>query len=334
MCLAFERALGPDAQEAARLEAAAAPYLDPLLRRNPRAFFPFVDVPPNPVAAAVHDIRRIPGGIVASRSFRTCYVPHAPGDDEPCPENDTIPVRHWTHDRPARATVLALHGFTMGRPEIDAHVLMARRWFHLGLDVALVTLPFHGRRAPAASRYSGEGFGSWNVARLNEAVRRSVHDVEVVRRWIATETGTAVGLLGVSLGGYLTALLAGLRDDWAFAVPIVPPVCLAALPTRLRALVRGSPEPPISVPTLRAAYRVHSPLAHPLRIPRRRALIVGGRGDWIVPPEHPVALWRHWGRPAIRWYSGGHLAAFGRARVTGAVEAHLIRLGLCTAVSV
>lgn len=147
-----------------------------------------------------------------------------------------------------------------------------------------------------------------------------------MRRWLVAETGTRVGLLGVSLGGYLSALLAGLRDDWAFAIPIVPPVCLSTLPTRLRALVRRSPEPPVPVATLRAAYAMHSPLAYPLRIPRRRVLIVGGRGDWIVPPEHPMALWRHWGRPAIRWYSGGHLAPFGRARVAAAVEAHLRRL--------
>jgi hypothetical protein len=331
MSLAFDRALTPSAEEAARLQATAAPYLDERLQRNPRAFFAFLDDPPKPPDVSVRGAYRVRGGVVASRSFRSCYTPFGAVASEPCPENETIHVRHWMHDRPARATVVALHGFTMGHPEIDAHVLMAPRWFDLGLDVAMMTLPFHGLRAAATSRYSGEGFGTWDVARLNEAVRRSVHDVDVVRRWLVAETGAAVGLLGLSLGGYLSALLAGLRDDWAFAVPIVPPVCLSALPTRLRALVRRSPEPPVPVTTLRRAYGIHSPLAHPLRIPRGRVFIVAGRGDWIVPPEHPLALWRHWGRPAIRWYSGGHLAPFGRARMAAAVAAHLCRLGVCDA---
>jgi len=79
---------------------------------------------------------------------------------------------------------------------------------------------------------------------------------------------------------------------------------------------------------LRSLYRLHSPLTYPLRVPRERVLIIAGRGDRIVPPEHPHALWRHWGEPAIHWFSGSHLAPFGRERIVAAGVDHLRRLAI------
>jgi hypothetical protein len=79
---------------------------------------------------------------------------------------------------------------------------------------------------------------------------------------------------------------------------------------------------------LRAAYAVHCPLSHSLAVPRERVLIVGARGDRIVPPEHAYALWQHWDEPSIYWYSGSHLAPFRRARLIARVEAHLNALDL------
>ena len=64
-------------------------------------------------------------------------------------------------------------------------------------------------------------------------------------------------------------------------------------------------------------------LAHALQVPRERVLIVAGRGDRIVPPEHPNALWRHWGEPNIFWFSGSHLAPFARPRIVRAIVHHL-----------
>ena len=224
-----------------------------------------------------------------------------------------------------RATVVALHGFTMGQPRIDAHVLMAAHWFALGLDVVLLTLPFHGCRSPRRASYSGELFGSWHVGRLNEAVRQTIHDLHLVRTWLAEMSAAPVGLLGLSLGGYIAALFAGLCRDLAFVVPVVPPVWLWDLPMRLFGQRKQLPVP---VAELQAAYRVHSPLTYPLAIARRRALVIGGRGDQVVPLEHAQALWRHWREPASYWYSGSHSAPFRRGRIMEQIAQHLAGLGL------
>ena len=140
----------------------------------------------------------------------------------------------------------------------------------------------------------------------------------------------AIGVIGVSLGGYVTALLAELSAELAFAIPIAPPVHLGTLPTILFARSRWAKRmsPPLSAEDMTAAYRLHCPLTYPLALPRERVLIIAGRGDRIVPPEQPTALWRHWDEPAIHWYSGSHVAPFQRRMLFDAGVAHVRRLGI------
>lgn len=319
----IDRVLMPSATELPGLRAAAAPFLSGPLHEDPRRYFAFLRAPIEEVEPVTTGQRRRAGGVISSRRFASAYQPYAA---DPAAVNDDILVEHWTHaPRPPRGTVLALHGFSMGNPRLDAWALFASSWFARGLDVALLTLPYHGARTPPGARFSGQRFADPNPATMHEAVRRSVYEIELVRAWLIASGGGPVGLLGLSLGGYLAALTAGLVDDLAFAIPMVPPVCIGDLAWRFLGPAREG----VAAYThaeLRAMYRVHSPLAFPLRLEKRRALIIAGRGDRIVPPEHPHALWEHWERPAIHWFSGSHLAPFGRERIIAAVTDHLRRL--------
>lgn len=322
-------ALTPSAEELPAMRAAVAPLVSGPLRDDPRRYFAFLDAPleiPEPATAYQ---RRRDGGTVVGRRFTSAYRPFEGAPLEP---NDDILLEHWVHERRApRATVLALHGFSMGTPRIDAWAMFASAWFARGLDVALLTLPYHGARTPRGARFSGQRFADPNPAAMAEAVRRAVYEIEVVRAWLRAQSGRPVGLLGLSLGGYLSALTAGLVDDLDFVVPMVPPVCIGDLAWRFHAANGadgGGSDSAYGHGELRAMYRIHSPLNFPLRTDRARALIVAGRGDRIVPPEHPHALWEHWGRPSIHWFSGSHLAPFGRDRIIACVVDHLRSLDL------
>lgn len=333
MCLAFDAALILDSDEREGVRASIAPYVTAELRRDPRRFFAFLDAAaPARLLASVRR-RQLEDGEVIARRFVSGYRRFDTTCDDPaaaCKENALVHVEHWRHDAPPKATVIALHGFTMGNPRLDAFIMMAAQWYRHDLDVMLVTLPFHGARSPCTARYSGELFGSWRVDRLNESVRQSVHDVDMVMRWAARERGAPVGIVGLSLGGYIASIVASVRPSPAFVIPIAPPGSLASLPSQLFALSRHQrmADAPLSCAELDAAYRVHSPLSYSLAIPKERVLIVAGRGDCIVPPEQVSTLWHHWGKPAIHWYSGGHVAPFRRQEILAAALAHLEALGL------
>jgi pimeloyl-ACP methyl ester carboxylesterase len=274
------------------------------------------------------------GGLIIDRVFDVSYRPYFPENGAPraTARSDRVLVQHWMHEpkRP-KATVLAVHGFSMGQPRIDAFALFASQWFQRGLDVALMTLPYHGARTPRDARFSGERFAAPRVNQLGEAVRQAIYEMRMVTDWLRDQTEAPVGLLGLSLGGYLSSLMAGLYADLDFVIPMVPPVCIGDLAWRFHSESRrrgGEEGVAFSHEQLRAAYRVHSPLTYLLKVPKERVLIVAGRGDRIVPPEHPHALWRHWGEPDIYWFSGSHLAPFRRQRIISAIERHLQRVGV------
>jgi len=47
-------------------------------------------------------------------------------------------------------------------------------------------------------------------------------------------------------------------------------------------------------------------------VARERLLILAAHGDRVVASEHPRRLASHWDGPRTVWFSGSHLAPFGR----------------------
>lgn len=312
-----------------RVESLVRRSSEPYLEATPERFFSITSAAPLPGRAKERSLGVLPGGAIVERRFDGRVEAWAKPYDEGPDGDDSLVVHHLEHrDVPPFANVIALHGFTMGHSTRDARVLLARRFYDLGFDVALPVLPHHGCRAPRRARFSGETLGSFDVRTLNEAVRRAVLELHGLTRWLERRSGAPVGIVGLSLGGYLSALCGSLFPNLAFIVPVAAPVCLASLPVRVLMQGRGPDDRSRArlLEGLRAAYRVHSPLALSLAVARRRALIVAARGDRVVPPEHPYRLWRHWGAPSLHWYSGGHVVPFGRHRIFSTIRDHLAPL--------
>ncbi len=310
---------------------------------KPQAFFPFVQKLEKPTAkpASVRSSprRRIKGGAI----YR-CTLKSAWRDDRQLPHSvttpaadDTIHFDHWRHEPGiAKGSVVVLHGFAMGWPVIDAFAMSASNWFALGFNVLLLTLPDHGpRRAPGAF-FSGQSFTVPHAVHLAAAVQRTIFEIFELKRWLRAQDDKPVGLVGMSLGGYLASLCAGLSEDFDFLIPLVPPACMGDLAWRVyrdtghhRAL-RGpaGPDEVLTERNMRAAFYIHSPLAHPRKIAKERILIAAGAGDRIVPPEHPSALWEHWQRPAIHWFRGAHTSPVASRSLMRVVKGHLRQLDI------
>ena len=240
--------------------------------------------------------------------------------------NRTAHAALWRHRGEPRPTLICLHPYRMGRFALDARAWNVG-WLHgeLGFDVVQAVMPLHGPRA--LGRRSGAGFLDGHPLWTNAALGQSVWDLRRLVGWLRSQGAPSIGVVGLSLGGYVAALFASVDDRLACAVPMIPIVSLEdfawrQLPPRRRAEARAAGQTP---QLLARAWARHAPLRMRPHVSHEARLVVGGVADRIVPPGEVLSLWEHWGRPAVHWFPGSHTAWFGRAAVRERVAAHLRR---------
>lgn len=225
-------------------------------------------------------------------------------------ELDRVHVWRWLHARPPRGTLLLTHGWGVGtwwmhRLEYDVPYLFHR----LGLDVWFYVAPFHGVRTPASARFGGQLHPSPNLVRTNEAFIQTAIEVQALISAILARHDAPLGMMGSSLGGYTSALLASLDDRLDFVIPVMAPASMAHLlwdhggqiQLRARAEQLG-----LTRERFHALWALHSPLSHPPKVPWSRRMIVTALGDSLVTAEHTRPLWQHWDRPRHFRFPGAH----------------------------
>ncbi len=249
-------------------------------------------------------------------SFTSEYAPRAgePGRDRWLSFSGNREGHAWMlrHDEP-RPWLICVHGTSMGRPAIDLALFRAR-WLHeqLGLNLLFPVLPLHGPRRRGKSKNAA--FPSEDVMNNVHGTAQSVWDVRRLISWVrAANADSPLGVTGVSLGGYVTSLIASTQDGLACAVAGVPVVNLLDL---IETHAGGYPQDQVSriVRPAKELARIISPLSLEPRLPPERRFIYAGLADQLVHPREQVErLWKHWGNPQISWYEGGH-TGFARAR--------------------
>jgi pimeloyl-ACP methyl ester carboxylesterase len=225
--------------------------------------------------------------------------------------NNVVHAQHWRHDDGPHPTLCLIHGF-MGSAYLFNGLFFSLPWFYRsGYDVLLYTLPFHGRRAEKYSPFSGYGFFADGFAGFAESMAQAVHDFRSVLDYLEYTGVDRIALTGMSLGGYTSALIAGVDDRIQAVIPNVPVVTPesqfdewfpANLLVKLGNRLTGTDQE-LSA----AASRYHSPLNYAPLVPRDRRLIITGLGDRLAPPEQAEALWEHWDRCAFHWFPGNHI---------------------------
>jgi pimeloyl-ACP methyl ester carboxylesterase len=316
-----------------RKHAPRAPDHDP--RRDRRALLleatafyqscrPFFVEPDKPSKVYEERHGRLDGGEIVDLKWRSSFEPRWPAlrdDYLACAANHHAHARLYRHGGGSRATLICIHGYRGGQLWIEERAFVARWLYSIGLDVALFTLPFHGRRGTDAPVWP-----SVNVARTNEGFAHSIYDLQALIKWLPGPVAVA----GMSLGGYTTSLLATVEDKLQFAAPMIP---VASFPDlmwhhgeggtdRARAEREG-----ITLDMLRGAMAVHTPLERAPKLPPERVLVLSAEGDRIAPPEHAARLARHFGAEEMR-FTGGHLMQLGRGDAFRLMVKRMAALGL------
>ena len=282
---------------------------------------------PEGVTPRLEAVRSLPGGRVADAYWPSAFTLHDDGVAERylgVVENRTAAARLFLHEGAPRPAVILIHGYRTGQWGLEERVWPIEWLFGKGLDVALMVLPFHAVRA----KKTGAPFFPGSDPRItNEGFRQAVFDTRALARWFLDRGSPGVGAMGMSLGGYTTALLATVEERLAFAVPMIP---LASLPDMVRGmgrLVGSEAEQEAQHAALEAAHRVVSPLARPSKIASDRVLIVAAEGDRITPVSHAEKLSRHFGAP-LEVLPGGHILQLWKREGFSATARMLGRLGL------
>ncbi len=286
-------------------------------RGDPSLFFERPSqLPPMRVKPTRETSFRPTDGTCESIRFESPFVPKLPRLRKPYlshRQNRFAHVRYWRHHRGPRPTVIAIHGFGAEGYALNQW-FFALPWLYekLGLDVALFNLPFHGRRQTRFSPFSGHGFFAGGLSRINEAFGQAVHDFRILMDYLETQRGvTSMGVTGISLGGFTTALLASTEPRLKFAIPNVPVASLADIVLEwepMGALIRTVLKAMnLSIAEARRLIAVSCPLTWEPVIPRSRLMVIGGVGDRLAPPTHSRLLWDHWGRPRLHWFPGSHV---------------------------
>lgn len=323
--LSATEVMGPE-ERLERLEAFAEAYADPRFLSHPDTFFP-----PVPAERAERrPVGRINGsGRVEDWTWgsgHACITPTIADNWSGCAANRTAAARVFLHEDRPRPTAVLVHGYLGGAWAFETRVWPVHWLFRIGLDVALVALPFHGVRAEAGHR-GAPLFPGTDPRYMVEGFRQAVVDTRALFSLLEERGAPALGVMGMSLGGYTASLVSTVDSRVGFCVPFIP---LADLPdvARLQGRFNGTAVQVAAQEVgLRRVLTPVSPLARPPRVAPERVRVVAAEGDRITPIAHARALAEHF-HCELHTFVGGHLLQFGRAAPWREVGRMLGGLGL------
>lgn len=225
--------------------------------------------------------------------------------------NRTAHAQYWRHPNGPRKTMIFVHGVVESWYGLNSLGFSLKWFYKRGYDIVLFTLPFHGYRADWRSGPAGVGFFRPGFAHVNEAMLQGVCDLRVVLDYLFANGAPSVGISGLSLGGYHSAMLATADPRLSFCIPnspVVSPIDMTlewgSTRVLLRALMQLSK---VNVIDMRRTSAVHSPLSYEPQLDTDRVLIIGGAGDRLTPPKLVRLLHEHWEGSHLHWFPGNHV---------------------------
>ncbi len=299
----------PPSEQVVELRRLHDTFRDPRHLEEPETFFPEPSLP-TPSRRFVRSMGTL--GEVLDLRWPSAFSPFFE-ELEPRfsrhPKNRWARARLFRHRGPARPTLILLHGYLAGRLPAEEKAWPIDWWMRQGLDLALFILPFHGSRS--TYRFGRPAFPSDDPRMTIDGFRQAIGDLRALTAHLLDAGAPAVGALGMSLGGYTTALLATLEPRLSFAVPFIP---LASIPdfAREAGQIRGTAtQREETHAALEELHSVISPLSREVLVPPKGRMVIAGRADRVTPLGHAERLAAHFEVP-VEVFHGGHLLQSGR----------------------
>jgi pimeloyl-ACP methyl ester carboxylesterase len=209
-----------------------------------------------------------------------------------------------------RPRLIYLHGYMQPESYVEELTLLAGMALYLDMEIVQPQPPYHGRRTPASSILGGEFYWTADLVRSVESLRQTLLDARTLLSWMLREDSRPVGVMGLSLGGALAAILTCLEPRFHFSIPLIAHMDLDAL-------VAGAPVMSGTRRDLRRFGWRRQDFARfvadlgwsdlrPQLAPDRIQLFAAS-DDRFFDPDVVRKMWRDWGEPRIRWYRSSHM---------------------------
>ena len=256
-----------------------------------------------PVAPGIIDLRWSSSYLTYNAELRAKYAVN--------PKNDEVVTRLFTapgHE--PRPVVLIIHGYLGGYFSVESRMFEVQTLLRAGLDVAMFTLPHHGPRGEARRRMPR--FPSGDPRFTIEGFRQVMGELADLFDYLLGRGHPAVGLLGMSLGGYCAALYSTIESRVAFAVPLIPLSSLADWARDHGRLGEDVQAAAIQHAAIERVYVPVSPLHRAPVIPAERMLVLAAEADRITPVAHAERLSAHF-KCRLQTTRGSHLVQISRS---------------------
>ena len=290
---------------------------------------------PAPADLSHRQVGPLPGGELVDVQWPSGYEPVSDAYDQllaQCRLTEIAHARWFRHYEPL-ATLICLHGWGGGLFPFEERAYLARWLYSLGVDVVLMTLPFHARRGlPGRLRPL---FPNTEAAPTNDGFAHAIHDLRALMLALRERGVASIGVSGMSLGGFTTALLGTVEPTVDALIPVIP---FASYPSLLwehgrRTQARTSAvEAGLTLERLEAAYAATTPLRRPPVIGPEKVLVISGERDRVTPKSHGQILREHFstatGQARMETFAGAHLIQSGRGDVFRAIARFLGARGL------
>jgi hypothetical protein len=208
-------------------------------------------------------------------------------------------VKHW-RDQPV---VILLHGWNAEAGYRVLFPYLARRLVRAGVNVAMIELPYHCQRKPRGTD-AVRNFLSDDLESVVEATRQSIADIRAMLAWLTAQGCPRVGLWGISLGAWLSGLVACADARTSFGVLMTPVSRMDRVIAELdfckpiRRRLNGT-----SIRLDRLNLVAHRPRPFPDDL-----LIIQSAHDLFAPAETVEELWCAWNKPEMWRVMHGHIS--------------------------
>jgi pimeloyl-ACP methyl ester carboxylesterase len=224
-------------------------------------------------------------------------------------DNQTALLRTMNPQIKGKPMAILVNGFSSGHHLLEWVAWPMREFRRLGIGLSLFALPFHG---PRGHSFPPE-WPQQDTKLTIEGFRQAIWDLQTAIRVMREAGASHVGVVGMSLGGYITALLATATSDVDFVLSYIP---IASLPEVMNelGLIPGSGD------IQRELYEGYRDLLVPITpegrepmVESERMAIISGEFDRLATVQHGARLAAHFGTELLT-FPGAHMLQTWRAR--------------------